>query len=76
MTQSVRAAGPPGYGDATEGTVGEQDVPDVEPDDEEEPETKSELGNPPSELEKPLDVNRIAEPEEPAGIGVPVDQTE
>jgi hypothetical protein len=77
MTQKVRAAGPPGYGGATEGTVGEQDVPDDNnPGYEGGPEGKSELGNPPGVLEKPIDTERTAEPEATTPVGMPVDQAD
>ena len=72
MIHRCGAAGPPGYGGVTEDAVGEQEAPEERPPDEGPddntpgyaggPEGKSELGNPPSELEEPLDVARIAEP--------------
>ncbi|MFT3774713.1 MAG: hypothetical protein QM820_55890 [Minicystis sp.] len=82
MINASGAAGPPGYGGASEDTVGEQNPPEHEtPDYEAEyetpgyeggPEGKSELGNPPSVLEKELHT----EHPDDLPIGVPVDQTE
>ncbi|APR82891.1 Hypothetical protein A7982_08240 [Minicystis rosea] len=72
MTCETSSAGPPGYGGAIEGAVGEQNPPEHEtPGYEGGAEGKSELGNPPSVLEK----KTRPEPDD-LPIGIPVDQTE
>ena len=73
MAYETSSAGPPGYGGATENAVGEQNPPEEyeTPGYEGGPDGKSELGNPPSILDKKLDL----EPDD-LPIGVPVDQTE
>lgn len=73
MIHASGAVGPPGYGGVSEGAVGEHDLPGRQvPGYEGGPENKSELGNPPSELDLPLEPSEIAE----QPIGIPVDLTE
>jgi hypothetical protein len=74
MIYASGAAGPPGYGGVSEDSVGEQESPGRQvPGYEGGPENKSELGNPPSELDLPPNPDDIAG-QQP--IGVPVDLTE
>lgn len=73
MIYASGVAGPPDHGGVSEDAVDEHELPGRQvPGYEGGPENKSELGNPPSLLDIPLNPDEIAE----QPIGVPVDLTE